>query len=85
LSRDALTLVAEAGPQVLGESDVAQIRQRRGDSLKNGAIIGAAAGTAYFLTAAALLGDSDGGEVIVGAAVAWGCCSRGWAQQREWG
>ena len=72
LSRDALTLVTEAGPRVLGEGDVAQIRQRRGDSLKNGAIIGAVAGTAYFLTAAALLGDSDGGEVIVGAAVAWG-------------
>ena len=72
LSRDALTLVTEAGPRVFGEGDVAQIRQRRGDSLKNGAIIGAAAGTAYFLTAAALLGDSDGGEVIVGAAVASG-------------
>jgi hypothetical protein len=76
LSRDALTLVTEAGPRVLGEGDVAQIRQRRDDSLKNGAIIGAAAGTAYYLTAylimASLLGDSDGGEVIVGPAVAGG-------------
>jgi hypothetical protein len=72
LSRDALTLVTKAGPRVLGEGDVAQIRQRRDDSLKNGAIIGAAAGTAYLLTAAALLGDSDGGDVIVGPAVAWG-------------
>ena len=55
LSRDALTLVTEAGPRVLGEGDVAQIRQRRDDSLKNGAIIGAVAGAAYFVTAAALL------------------------------
>ena len=39
LSRDALTLVTKAGPRVLGEGDVAQIRQRRDDSLKNGAII----------------------------------------------
>jgi hypothetical protein len=72
LSRDALTLVTEAGPRVLGEGDVAQIRQRRGDSLTNGAIIGAVAGTAYFLTGVALLNDSDGGEVIVGTAVAAG-------------
>lgn len=72
LSRDAMTLVTEAGPRVLGEADVAKIRQRRGDSLRNGAIIGAVAATAYFLTAAALLSDSDGGEVIVGTAVAGG-------------
>jgi hypothetical protein len=72
LSRDALTLVTPAGSRDLREVDVAQIRQRRDDSLKNGAIIGAVAGTAYFLTAAALLGDSDGGEVIVSTAFAGG-------------
>ena len=72
LSRDALTLVSEAGPRVLREGDVAQIRQRRDDSLKNGAIIGAVAGAAYFVTAAALLQDSDGGDVIVGTAIAGG-------------
>ena len=72
LSRDTLTLVTEAGPRLLGEGDVAQIRQRRDDSLKNGAIIGAVAGTAYFVTAAALLRDSDGGDVIVGTAIAGG-------------
>lgn len=72
LSREALTLVTPAGPQELGEAEVALIRQRRDDSLKNGAIIGAAAGTVYFLTLAALLGDSDGGEVIVGTAVVGG-------------
>ena len=72
LSRDALTLVTEAGPRRLGEGDVAQVRQRRDDSLKNGAIIGAVAGAAYFVTAAALLRDSDGGDVIVGTAIAGG-------------
>ena len=72
LSRDALTLVTKAGPRVLGEGDVAQIRQCRDDSLKNGAIIGAVAGAAYFVTAGALLRDSDGGDVIVGTAIAGG-------------
>jgi hypothetical protein len=77
LSRDTLTLVTETGPRQFGELEVAKIRQRRGDSLKNGAIIGAAAGTAYFLTIAALLGQSDGGEVIMSTAVAWGVLSAG--------
>ena len=72
LSRDALILVTPAGPRQLGEVDVATISQRRGDSLKNGAIIGAVAGTAYFVTAAALLRDSDGGDVIIPTAIAGG-------------
>jgi hypothetical protein len=72
LSRDALILVTSAGPRQLREVDVATISQRRGDSLMNGAIIGAVAGTAYFITAAALLRDSDGGEVIVPTAIAGG-------------
>jgi hypothetical protein len=72
LSRDTLTLVTPAGPRDIGEVDVAQIRQRRDDSLKNGAIIGAVAGTAYYLTMAALLSDTDGGDVIIGTAVAGG-------------
>lgn len=75
LSRDALTLVTSAGPRQFGEVDVATIRQRRGDSLKNGAIIGAVAGTAYFVTVAALLRDSDGGDVIVPTAIAGGVIS----------
>jgi hypothetical protein len=58
------------GTRALGEFDVAKIRQRRDDSLKNGAIIGAVAGAAYFLTVVALLADSDGGERIAGTAVA---------------
>jgi hypothetical protein len=72
LSRDTLTLATPAGPRELGEVDVAEIRQRRDDSLKNGAIIGAVAGTTYFVTMAALLSDSDGGDVIIGTAVAGG-------------
>ena len=72
LSRDTLTLVTEAGPRQFGEVEVATIRQRRSDSLTNGAIIGAVAGTAYFLTGLALFGDSDGGDVIVSTAVVGG-------------
>jgi hypothetical protein len=72
LSRDALILATSAGPRQLGEVDVATISQRRGDSLTNGAIIGAVAGTAYFVTAAALLRDSDGGEVIIPTAIVGG-------------
>jgi len=77
LSRDRLTLVTAAGPRDLGEVDVALIRQRRGDSLTNGAIIGAVAGTAYFLTLAAILSDTDGGDVIVGTAIAGGVLAAG--------
>ena len=72
LSPDALMLVTSAGPRQLGELDVATISQRCGDSLVNGAIIGAVAGTAYVVTALALVGDSDGGGIIVPAAVGWG-------------
>jgi hypothetical protein len=77
LSLDTLTLVTEAGPRQFGEVEVARIRQRRDDSLLNGAIIGAAAGTAYFLTMVTLLGDSDGGDVIVSTAVAGGVLCAG--------
>lgn len=70
LSRDALVLSTAAGMRELDEADVAKIRQRRGDSLKNGAIIGAVAGTSYGLaglTLSAMM--SDGGDVNkVGAA-----------------
>jgi hypothetical protein len=72
LSRDTLTLATPAGPRELGEVDVAEVRQRRDDSLRNGAIIGAVAATAYFLTAAAVLSDSDGGGVLIGSAIRGG-------------
>jgi len=77
LSRDRLTLQTAAGTRELGEPEVTLIRHRRGDSLKNGAIIGAIAGIAYFVTGAALLGDTDGGDVIVGTAIAGGLLSAG--------
>lgn len=65
LSRDTLTLVTKAGPRQLGEGDVAKIRQRRSDSLQNGAIIGAAAGAGYGLALLALAAAiSDGGGPI---------------------
>ncbi len=65
LSRDRLTLVTPAGPRELGEVDVVQIRQRRGDSLQNGAVIGAAAGAGYGLAMLTFLAStSDGGGPI---------------------
>jgi hypothetical protein len=62
LSRDTLVLVTDAGPRQLGEADVATIRQRRDDPLKNGAVIGAVAGTAYGVLGvfvARLIDDSE--------------------------
>jgi hypothetical protein len=70
LSREALVLDTSAGPRHLAEVDVATIRQRRGDSLMNGAIIGAVAGTAYFATIAAILTDTEGGDVIIPTLIA---------------
>ena len=69
LSRDKLTLMTEVGARQFGELDVATIRQRRGDSLKNGAIIGAVAGATYYVTLLAIFWDVDGGEPI--ASTAW--------------
>ena len=68
LSRDELTLVTKAGARQLGERDVAKIRQRRSDSLQNGAIIGAAAGAGYGLAVLALLASMDdgGGPIPIG-------------------
>jgi hypothetical protein len=65
LSRDRLTVVTRAGSWELGEADVALIRQRRGDPLRNGAIIGAAAGAGYGLVLLAIMvGANDGGGPI---------------------
>lgn len=78
LSSDVLILDTSAGPRQLGELDVAAITQRRSDSLKNGAIIGAAAGTAYFVTILTILsGTSDGGGPIVPAAIVGGVLTVG--------
>lgn len=65
VSRDELTLLTDAGARRLRERDVTKIRQRRSDSLRNGAIIGAAAGAGYGLAMLALLAStSDGGGPI---------------------
>ncbi len=72
LSPDALILVTSTGSRQLGEVDVAAITQRRDDSLKNGAIIGAVAGAAYFVTGLALLAGIDDGDVIIPTAIAGG-------------
>ena len=72
VSRDALILGTSDGPRQLGEVDVASISQRRDDSWKNGAIIGAVAATAFYVTVGTLLSDSDGGDVIVSSAIAGG-------------
>ena len=78
LSREALILDTPAGPRQLGDADVASISHRRGDSLRNGAIIGAVAGTAYFVTLLAILqGSSDGGGVIIPTAIVGGVCFAG--------
>ena len=72
LSPDALVLTTSTGSRQLTEIEVATITQRRGDSLRNGAIIGAVAGAAYFVTAAALLAGTDDGDVIIPTAIAGG-------------
>lgn len=78
LSRDALLLDTSGGPRKLGETDVAAISQRRGDSLLNGAITGAVAGTAYFVTLMVILHESsDGGDVIVPTAIMGGMLMAG--------
>jgi hypothetical protein len=71
LSRDGLTLVTKEGAWHLGERDVAKIRQRRSDSLQNGAIFGAAAGAGYGVALLAILTSmSDGGGPIPAGVVA---------------
>jgi hypothetical protein len=72
LSPDALILMTSAGSRQLDKLEVAAITQRRDDSLKNGAIIGAVAGVAYYVTGLALLAGIDDGEVIVPTAIAGG-------------
>jgi glucokinase len=72
LSRDELTLITEAGARQLAERDVARIRQRRSDSVQNGAIIGAAAGAGYGLAMLVLLASMDDGGGPIPAGVVTG-------------
>lgn len=69
LSNDRLMLITSAGPRELSEADVTRIRQRRRDSLKNGALIGAASAGAFFLAMATIVPTGDGGDVIVSSAI----------------
>jgi hypothetical protein len=69
LSRDAMTLLTPYGLRALRDDDVTTIRQRRDDSLRNGAMIGAVAAAAYVATALILLRDADGGDLNIPMAV----------------
>ena len=69
LTRDTLTLVTPAGARELVEADIEQIRQRRRDSLRNGAIIGAVAAVACYsglmvIAQAGGFGDTGGGLIV---------------------
>jgi hypothetical protein len=72
LSRDTLTLANPAGERDIREADVLQIRKKRHDSLKNGAIIGAVASAACFGTMLVIgeaggFGDTGGGLIVSSA------------------
>lgn len=69
VSRGRLMLVTSKGPLELAEGDVAQIRQRRGDSLKNGALIGFASAGAFYLTIVPKDEGTIPGKAIVGVTI----------------
>ncbi|HEX6974948.1 MAG TPA: hypothetical protein VF147_11130 [Vicinamibacterales bacterium] len=72
LTPGTLTLTSPAGVRQLKERDILEIRQRRGDSLVNGAIVGAVSAAAYYAVMGAIFADMDGGDVQVGPAIAGG-------------
>lgn len=59
LSATSLVLARDGRLQTWSEADVVSIRQRRGDSLANGALIGLAAGVGTVLVATAALRDAS--------------------------
>lgn len=59
LSRSLLEVDFGGMPRRFAESDVATIQQRRGDSLKNGALWGLGVGAGFAATALALLSGGD--------------------------
>ena len=66
LSRTTLRLGAAGVSRELTEADVLQIRQRRGDSLANGATVGAVAGGVLGILGAILLcAGEDCGAVVI--------------------
>lgn len=68
LTATSLVLARGGRLQTLSEADVVTIRQRRGDSLSNGALIGLAAGLGTVLVGAAIL--ASGSEEVDGGGVA---------------
>jgi hypothetical protein len=62
LSPDALTLKGD-GPRKFAASEVSAIRQRREDSLKNGALIGLAVGSALGATVCVGMASQDDGNL----------------------
>jgi len=68
LSSSSLTLVTSGRQREFRETDVNTIRQRRGDSLANGALWGLASGVAAGgVFAAVFCGDCSGGVLAVNA------------------
>jgi hypothetical protein len=71
LDRDRLTLAESEGPRVFAIDEVRTI-ERRGDSLKNGAIIGAVVGILpAVLSLQGSSGDLSAGETRCGCSVEW--------------
>jgi hypothetical protein len=73
LSPSSLSLVVKGQRQAFSQIDVHEIRQWRGDSLKNGALIGAAVGGGITLISFAAYPCYDcGAEVVAGVALSAG-------------
>jgi len=74
LTPAALRLTTKAGPRDFMQKDALEIKQKRGDSLGNGAWIGAVSGggfaSAVFIAACSIEGcDGDAGLIVGGIAV----------------
>ena len=73
MTATSLVLARDGRLQTWSEADVVSIRQRRGDSLANGALIGLAAGAGTVLVATAFLReaseDVDAGFALFAAGV----------------
>ena len=71
LSPASLTLLVEGSPRVFDEADVGDIRQRRPDSLKNGAIHGLSIGAILGAVAigVAYQGEGTGAAIGMGALI----------------
>ena len=73
LSKDALTLVVDGNRFVLSERDIATVRQRRADSLANGAKWGFGVGLGFgLLVGVAIAAEGYSGAAIPVAGLAYG-------------